>query len=83
MDQTLTIYTTQWCGYCIRLKRQLAGEGIGFIEVDVESDPRAAELVEYINGGWRLVPTVVFADGEAIGNPSLAEVKEQLAKLTD
>ena len=29
----LTVYTTSWCGYCLRLKRQLEREGIPFTEV--------------------------------------------------
>jgi mycoredoxin len=81
MDTPFTIYTTQWCGYCVRLKRQLDREGIAYEEVDVESDEQASELVEHINGGWRLVPTLVFADDEALINPTLAEVKEQLARM--
>lgn len=81
VDTPFTIYTTQWCGYCVRLKRQLDREGIAYEEVDVESDTQASELVEHINGGWRLVPTLVFADGEALINPTLAEVREQLARM--
>jgi mycoredoxin len=32
-----------------------------------------------VNGGNRTVPTVVFADGTAMTNPSIREVKEKLA----
>ena len=32
-----------------------------------------------VNGGNRTVPTVVFADGTALTNPSLTEVQAQLA----
>ena len=31
---TVTMYTTTWCGYCIRLKKLMQREGIGFAEVD-------------------------------------------------
>jgi mycoredoxin len=75
----VTMYTTTWCGYCMRLKAQLQREGIPFAEVDIESDPDAAELVMNVNGGNQTVPTLVFADGTALTNPSLAEVKAQLA----
>ena len=74
-----TMYTTTWCGYCARLKAQLAREGIEYTEVDIERDPAAAELVEGVNGGNQTVPTLVFADGTALTNPSVAEVKAQLA----
>jgi mycoredoxin len=75
----LTMYTTTWCGYCRRLKDQLIREGIAFDEVDIERNPDAADLVMRVNNGNQTVPTVVFADGTALTNPSLAEVKQQIA----
>ncbi|GAA0621119.1 mycoredoxin [Kribbella sandramycini] len=74
----LTMYSTPWCGYCHRLKGQLKRAGIEFTEIDIEQVPGAAELVEKINNGNQTVPTVVFADGSALTNPSLAQVAEKL-----
>ena len=74
----LTMYSTQWCGYCQRLKAQLKRENISFDEIDIEQDPKAANLVEKVNGGNRTVPTVVYEDGTAVTNPSLGQVKEKL-----
>ena len=74
----LTMYSTQWCGYCQRLKAQLKRENISFDEIDIEQDPEAANLVEKVNGGNRTVPTVVYEDGTAVTNPSLGQVKEKL-----
>jgi mycoredoxin len=76
-----TMYTTSWCGYCFRLKSQLRREQIEFDEVDIESRPEAAELVAGVNGGNRTVPTLVFADGSALTNPSVREVTAKLAAL--
>jgi mycoredoxin len=81
MTQPLTMYTTTWCGYCRRLKRQLAADGIEMMEVDIERDPAAAEFVMSVNGGYQTVPTVVFPDGSALTNPSAAMVKERLQEL--
>jgi mycoredoxin len=78
---TFTMYTTPWCGYCHRLKSQLDREGIAFEIVDIEQEPTAAEVVEQANGGNQTVPTLVFADGAALTNPSVAQVKEKLAAL--
>lgn len=75
----LTMYTTTWCGYCTRLKSGLEREGIAYREVNIELDDTAAALVMSVNGGNRTVPTLVFPDGQALTNPSLAEVKAQLA----
>jgi mycoredoxin len=75
----LTVYSTTWCGYCVRLKKMLDRAGIQYAEVNIEEDPAAAELVENVNGGNRTVPTVVFPDGTALTNPSIDQVKQALA----
>lgn len=76
--QTLTMYSTTWCGYCRRLKAQLDREGITYQEVDIERDPDAATFVMSVNGGNQTVPTVHFPNGAALTNPTLAQVKDQL-----
>ena len=73
-----TMYSTPWCGYCHRLKSQLDREGIAYDVVDIEQDPAAADLVMSVNGGNQTVPTLVYADGTAQTNPSLAQVKAKL-----
>jgi mycoredoxin len=75
----LTVYSTTWCGYCVRLKKMLDREGIRYAEVNIEEDEAAAQLVEDVNGGNRTVPTVVFSDGTALTNPSIDQVKQALA----
>jgi mycoredoxin len=75
----LTMYSTTWCGYCMRLKRMLDREGIAYDEVNIERDRDAAELVMHVNGGNRTVPTVVLPDGVALTNPSIDQVKAALA----
>ena len=77
----LTMYTTSWCGYCARLKGQLKRAGIDYDEVDIEKQPQAAEVVEQVNNGNQTVPTLVFADGSALTNPSVAQVSARLASL--
>ncbi|MGH8867025.1 MAG: mycoredoxin [Actinomycetes bacterium] len=77
---TVTMYSTPWCGYCTRLKRQLDREGIGYADVDIERDTQALDYVMTVNGGNQTVPTLVFPDGSALTNPSLLQVKERLAK---
>ena len=73
-----TMYSTPWCGYCRRLKSQLDREGIEYTEVDIEDDPAAAEFVMNANGGNQTVPTVLFADGTSLTNPTIVQVKAQL-----
>jgi mycoredoxin len=75
---TITMFSTTWCGYCKRLKTQLDREGIGYTEVNIEEVPDAAAYVMKVNNGNQTVPTVIFPDGTAATNPSLAEVKSRL-----
>jgi mycoredoxin len=81
VPESLTMYTTTWCAYCRRLKSQLAAEGIEMAEVNIEEDPAAADFVMSVNGGCQTVPTVVFPDGSALTNPSVAAVKQRIGEL--
>jgi mycoredoxin len=72
------MYSTSWCGYCFRLKTALKAEGIRYTEIDIESDPAAAEFVMSVNGGNQTVPTLKFADGSTLTNPSAREIKAKL-----
>lgn len=78
---TFTMYSTPWCGYCHRLKRQLDREGIEFEIVDIEQHPEHIETVERANGGPRTVPTLLFSDGSTQTNPSVTQIKQKLAAL--
>ena len=72
------MYSTQWCGYCKRLKSDLQRAGIEFTEVDIEHDAESAALVEKTNNGNQTVPTLIFSDGTSMTNTSLAKIKEHL-----
>lgn len=75
----ITMYSTPWCGYCHRLQSQLDREGITYTVVDIAQDEAALDLVMEINRGNQTVPTVVFEDGTALTNPSVAQIKAKLA----
>jgi mycoredoxin len=77
------MFSTDWCGYCKRLKGQLAESGITFREINVEQEMNYASFVEKVNGGNRVVLTTLFSDGQALTNPSVIAVREKLASLSD
>jgi glutaredoxin 3 len=58
------MYTTRWCGYCVRAKALLDGRGLPYEEVDLGDDLDRARLNE-LTGGWT-VPQIVI-DGRPIG----------------
>lgn len=74
----ITMFSTEWCGYCKRLTTMLNGTGIPFTVVDIEHTEGTEELVKAVNGGDAIVPTVVFPDGSTATNPSLNDVKAKL-----
>ena len=37
--QSVTVYTTRWCPFCIRAKMLLSNRGIDFSEIKVDGDP--------------------------------------------
>ena len=80
MSAELVMYTTTWCGYCVRLKRFLDAQEIPYREVNIEQDENAALHVMRANGGNRTVPTVDFPSGVTISNPSPSQVLEALGR---
>lgn len=79
----LTMYSTAWCGYCHRLRSQLDREGITYRVVDIEYDESAAAFVMSVNGGNQTVPTVRFADGSTLTNPTIVQLKAHMSTLSN
>ena len=75
--ETVTMYSTTWCGYCRRLKREMTEAGITFREVDLDDDPSHDDRIIARTGGYRTVPTLEVR-GELLVNPSLREVEAAL-----
>ncbi len=59
------MYTTRWCGYCVRAKALLSARGLAYEEIDLGDDPGFRERLNGLTGGWT-VPQIVV-DGEPIG----------------
>ncbi len=78
---TFTLYSTPWCPYCLRLKTMLKAAGIAYTEINIEKDSAAAEFVGSVNDGNHTVPTLRFADGSTLTNPSVKAVKAKLAEI--
>jgi mycoredoxin len=56
--EKVTVYSTPWCGDCRRTRQFLRERGIQFLEVNIDQDEQAEELVRRMNDGRRRVPTV-------------------------
>ena len=61
----IQMYTTRWCGYCVRAKTLLESREIEFEEVSLDDDPVFRQRLLELTGGWT-VPQIVI-DGRPIG----------------
>jgi glutaredoxin 3 len=59
------MYTTRWCGYCVRAKALLNGKGVPYEEIELDDDPHFRSRLRELTGGWT-VPQIVI-DGQPIG----------------
>ena len=59
----LKMYTTTWCAYCKAEKQFLTDKGVKFTEVDVESDPEAANEMYKLSGQTGVPFTVITKEG--------------------
>ncbi|MCI0572498.1 MAG: glutaredoxin 3 [Myxococcaceae bacterium] len=72
--QPVRIYTTSYCGYCVRAKDLLSRRGVAFQEIDVSGDDaQRAKLVE-LSGGQRTVPQIFIGDRHVGGYSDLAKL---------
>jgi len=79
---TILMYTTSWCGDCRRAKRVFEALGVSYTEVNIDAEPSAAAQVMSMNHGMRSVPTILFADGSMLVEPSSRELEVKLASLS-
>jgi glutaredoxin 3 len=61
----IQIYTTRWCGYCVRAKALLDDKGIQYEELTLDDDPAFRRTIQELTGGWT-VPQILI-DGQPIG----------------
>jgi glutaredoxin 3 len=59
------MYTTTWCGYCVRAKHLLESKGVEYEEINLDDDPGFRQKLLDLTGGWT-VPQILV-DGRPIG----------------
>ena len=78
----IVVYSTTWCPDCKRAKKFFGEQRIPYVNIDIEEDGPALEFVQELNGGMRIVPTIVFPDGDILVEPSNAELAAKLGLQT-
>jgi len=57
----IRMYSTRWCGYCVRAKALLDGKQLEYEEVLLDDDPDFRRKLHELTGGWT-VPQIVIDD---------------------
>jgi glutaredoxin 3 len=55
------MFTTNWCGFCVRAKAFLDGRGIDYEEISLDGDPAFRARLHELTGGWT-VPQILIDD---------------------
>ena len=61
----IQMYTTRWCGYCVRAKTLLDSRGLDYEEINLDDDPGFRQRLLELTGGWT-VPQILV-DGTPLG----------------
>jgi glutaredoxin 3 len=66
MENTIIIYSTPICPYCVRAKDLLKKEGLPYQEIDVSSDQNLRAKMTELSGGRTSVPQI-FINSTHVG----------------
>ena len=73
----IKLFGADWCPDCQRAKAFLKEHQIGYDFIDVDDNAEAAALVEQINKGKRIIPTLLI-DDQAYTNPDNGILRDVL-----
>jgi len=66
----IKVYGADWCSDCVTAKKFLNSKGVDFEYIDITDNQQAISLVEKINNGRRVIPTLIV-DGVSFTNPGI------------
>ena len=75
----IKVYGADWCSDCVVAKRFLDSKGVEFEYIDITDNQQAIALVEQINNGKRVIPTLMV-DGVSFTNPGINGLMKILAQ---
>jgi thioredoxin reductase (NADPH) len=66
----IKVYGADWCSDCVSTKKFLDSKGVDYEYIDITDNKEAIALVEQINNGRRVIPTLIV-DGVSYTNPGI------------
>ena len=79
MDDLIKVYGASWCGDCRRAKKFLGDQRVSYEWFDIEQDPSLIPLIQELNDGKNIIPTIVFPDGSFLSEPSDEDLANKLS----
>jgi mycoredoxin len=77
-DVKISVYGTNWCGDCRRVRTFLDNKKIPYTFINIDQDKTSEQFVIKTNRGMRSVPTIVFEDGSILVEPSTKTLADKL-----
>ena len=77
----IIMYSTQWCGDCVRSKKVFENLNVDFIEIDIDFDRDGFEIAKKLQNQNPRIPTIVFQDGTFLVEPSDIELTDKINSL--
>jgi glutaredoxin 3 len=77
----IRMYSTTWCGYCVRAKALLEQRGLEYEEIVMDDDPAFRQKLLDMTGRWT-VPQI-FIDEQPIGGYTELWSLDRAGKLDD
>ena len=75
----IKVYGADWCSDCVTAKKFLNSKGVDFKYIDITDNQQAIAVVEKINNGRRVIPTLIV-DGVSFTNPGINGLMKILAQ---
>ena len=75
----IKVYGADWCSDCVTAKRFLDSKGVEFEYIDITDNQQAIKIVEGVNNGRRVIPTLMV-DGVIFTNPGINGLMKILAQ---
>jgi mycoredoxin len=79
--ETIRLYGTPVCPGLPPVKAMLHRVGADFEYINIYGDETARQRVREINQGYESVPTLEFADGSTLTEPSAGELRKKLEAM--
>lgn len=77
-EQRIRVFGAPWCPDCKRSKQFLGEQRIPYDWIDIEQDETGRKYVQQVNDGKQIIPTILFADGSILVEPTNADLARKL-----